>query len=235
MTRGKLYQSPGFVWHITHRCHNKDHLLKFSIDQKAWLLWLFKAKKKYGLIILNYMVTSNHIHLLVFNDGRPDIISRSMLLVASRTAIEYNKRKGRSGAFWEDNYHATAVESGRHLVQCMLYIDLNMIRAGVVKHPREWPMSGYLELTERKRKRYRLIDKAMLLDLLDIRDSSEFKEKYEIWISEKLSVGELVRENIWTESLAIGNREFVEQFQERHASNLHHEVCDNKGGTFILK
>lgn len=60
-------------------------------------------------MILNYIVTSKHIHLLVYDDGGRDIIARSIQLIAGRTAQEYNKRKGRKGAFWEDLYHATAV------------------------------------------------------------------------------------------------------------------------------
>lgn len=118
MARAKLYHMPGFAWHLTHRCHNKDFLLKFHRDKKRWVRWLFGAKKKYELVILNYSVTSNHVHLLVYDDGRDEVIPRSILLVASRTAREYNLRKGRSGAFWEDHYHATAVETGSHLIRC---------------------------------------------------------------------------------------------------------------------
>jgi putative transposase len=44
-------------------------------------------------------------------------------------------RENRSGAFWEDNYHATAVDELHYLHHCMVYIDLNMVRAGVVNHP----------------------------------------------------------------------------------------------------
>jgi hypothetical protein len=29
------------------------------------MYWLFEAKKRFGLTILGYMITSNHIHLLV--------------------------------------------------------------------------------------------------------------------------------------------------------------------------
>jgi hypothetical protein len=35
----------------------------------------------------------------------------------------------------EDRYHATAVQADEHLYRCMIYIDLNMVRAGVVNHP----------------------------------------------------------------------------------------------------
>ena len=98
------------------------------------LYWLFEAKKRYGICILNYVVTSNHIHLLVF-ESQKDVIARSIQLVAGRTGQEYNQRKSRKGAYWEDRYHATAVETGRHLIQCLVYIDLNMVRAGVIEHP----------------------------------------------------------------------------------------------------
>jgi putative transposase len=56
-------------------------------------------------------------------------------LIAGRTAQEYNQRKSRQGAFWEDRYHATAVEADEHLHRGLVYIDSNMVRAGVVTHP----------------------------------------------------------------------------------------------------
>ena len=69
-----------------------------------------------------------------------------MQLVASRTAQEYNWRKNRKGAYWEDRYHATAIEQDDHLFRCIVYLDLNMVRAGVVTHPSDWVFSGYNEI-----------------------------------------------------------------------------------------
>ena len=129
MARANRHFLPGYIWHITHRCHKKEFLLKFSKDKKCWLQWLFEAKKRFKLTILNYMVTSNHIHLLVF-DNKGDAIPNSIQLIAGKTAQQYNQRKKRKGAFWEDRYHATAVQSDNHLIQCLVYIDLNMVRAG---------------------------------------------------------------------------------------------------------
>jgi putative transposase len=70
------------------------------------LHWVFEAKKRFRLSVLNYMVRSNHVQLLVKDAGR-DVIAQSMQLIAGRTAQEYNQRKNRQGAFWEDRYHAT--------------------------------------------------------------------------------------------------------------------------------
>jgi putative transposase len=111
-----------------------------------WLQWVFEAKKRYGLVILNYVVTSNHIHLLVVDDGDRETIPKSIQLIAGRTGQEYNKRKNRKGGYWEDRYHATAIETGEHLLRCLVYIDLNMVRAGVVNHPSEWSFGGYNEI-----------------------------------------------------------------------------------------
>jgi hypothetical protein len=48
-------------------------------DRRRYLHWVFEAKKRFGLSVLNYMVTSNHVHLLVKDTG-PDVIARSMQL-----------------------------------------------------------------------------------------------------------------------------------------------------------
>jgi putative transposase len=87
----------GQIWHITHRCHKREFLLKFTADRQRWLQWLFEAKKRYGLVILNYTVTSNHIHLLVADDKSRDVIPNSVKLIAGRTGQEFNQRKIRKG------------------------------------------------------------------------------------------------------------------------------------------
>ena len=108
MPRANRHFLPGHIWHITHRCHQKKFLLKFARDRHRYLHWIFEAKKRFGLSVLNYMITSNHVHLLIKDTG-PNVIADSMQLIAGRTAQEYNQRKDRHGAaFWEDRYQPTA-------------------------------------------------------------------------------------------------------------------------------
>jgi putative transposase len=83
---------------------------------------------------------------LVVDGKEADTISSSLQLIAGRTGQQYNQRKQRRRAFWEDRYHATAVESGEFLIQCLVYIDLNRVRTGVVGHPNQWPCGGYREI-----------------------------------------------------------------------------------------
>ena len=176
MARANRHFIPGYLWHITHRCHKKEFLLKFGKDRKRWVSWLHQAKKRFGLCVLNYMVTSNHIHLLVKDTG-DGAIPKSIQLIAGRTGQEFNIRKKRKGAFWEDRYHATAIDTDQHLKQCMIYIDLNMARARVVKHPSEWVFSGYHEILKPPQ-RYRLIDREELMNSLGLDNSSDLSGIY---------------------------------------------------------
>jgi putative transposase len=229
MARAKRHYLPGLIWHITHRCHKKEFLLKFVRDRNRWLYWLFQAKQRYGLCILNYNLTSNHIHLLVADGTKPHIISNSMNLVESRTAQEYNKRKQRTGAFWEDRYHATAVESGTHLLNCMTYIDFNMLRAGKVKHPKDWPFCGYNEI-QANRLRYTLIDYQKLAHYLGLNTRAELRNYYKRWIELALQTAQLKRESKWTESLAVGSKKFVEMMDNKLGTRpTRRRIQENKG------
>lgn len=65
MPRANLYHLPGDVWHLTARCPRQQGLLRFARDRRAWVHWLYEARHRFGLCVLNYQVTSNHVHLLV--------------------------------------------------------------------------------------------------------------------------------------------------------------------------
>jgi putative transposase len=62
-----------------------------------------------------------------------------------------------------------------------VYIDLNMVRAGAVRHPSEWPFCGYNEI-KAPPQRYTLIDQKLLMTLLVIDNSKEFSKKYNGWV-----------------------------------------------------
>ena len=212
MARANRHFLPGYVWHITHRCHKKEFLLKFAKDRQRWVAWLFEAKKRYGLEILNYTVTSNHIHLLAFDNGDQSI-AKSMQLIAGRTAQEYNNRKQRKGAFWEDRYHATAVEAGDHLARCLVYIDLNMVRAGVISHPAKWKHGGYQEI-QTPPSRYSIINRVKLRELLAISSDQALIVTYQKWVEDALKAENTQRKGYWTDNLAVGSSNYVYRVKE---------------------
>lgn len=179
------------------------------------------------------MVTSNHIHLLALDNHEKSVIAQVMHLTAGRTAQEYNQRKNRSGAFWEDRYQSTAIETDNHLVQCMIYIDMNMVRAGVVDHPQKWPYCGYQEI-QGFRQRYTLIDIESLIHILGTERDS-LKRIYKTWIEDYLKSKKMEREGRWTECIAIGNRDFVENIQSQLGVKAKGRKIIEKNRSFELK
>jgi putative transposase len=229
MPRANRNFLPGRIWHITHRCHKKEFLLKFRKDKRLWISWALQAKIRYGLAILNFMITSNHIHLLAAvlrSRARQDALPRSLQLIESRVAQEYNARKERRGAYWEDRYHATAIEDGIQLARCLTYIDMNMVRAGVVKHPREWPYCGYSELNQEAatfplaRPRGMLVDTGRLIDLVGATDIRTLQARRSEWIDAAIRKGQFDRDPIWTESVAVGSEQYLRSFQAELGSRI---------------
>jgi putative transposase len=233
MPRANRHFLAGHIWHITHSCHQKQFLLKFPRDRRRYLHWVFDAKKRFGLCVLNYMVTSNHVHLLVKDTGG-DVIAQSMELIAGRTAQEYNQRKSRHGAFWEDRYHATAIQADEHLHRCLIYIDLNMVRAGVVSHPVDWSHSGYREIQEPPR-RYAIIDLQGLTALCGFADLRDFHRAHRQWVEQALANGCAARDDRWSQAIAVGSLPFAERVKsDLGIKAMHREVLE-ANGTYVLR
>ncbi len=64
----------------------------------------------------------------------------------------YNKRHRRHGYFWGGRFKSVIVENGETLINCLAYIDLNPLRAGLVERPEEyrWNSIGYHFQTDNK-------------------------------------------------------------------------------------
>ena len=54
----------------------------------------------------------------------------------------YNRKKGRRGYLWGDRFKSVIVEDGRTLVNCLAYIDLNPVRANMIKRPEDYRRSS---------------------------------------------------------------------------------------------
>ena len=83
-----------------------------------------------------------------------------------------------------------------------------MVRSGVVRHPGEWMYGGYHEFQNLKQ-RYSLINRQKLKALLGIKDNDQLSEYHRNWVEEVLKNGSNQRDAKWTESIAVGNKEFV--------------------------
>lgn len=166
--------------------------------------------------------------------GGYDTIPKSIQLIAGRTGQEFNLKKNRKGAFWEDQYHTTGVETGRHLLQCLIYIDLNMVRAGVVKHPIDYPNCGFNEIQAPKQ-HYALIEYEQLKKLLGINDIKQLAVSYRSWLEDALSKKSNHRESKWTQSVAVGSESYVTEILEGLGFKARGRSAVERDGAFELR
>jgi putative transposase len=116
----------------------------------------------------------------------------------------------------------------------MGYIELNMVRCGAVKHPRQWEWVGYHEIMGR-RQRYRLLDLDRLCWRLGTTSLGEVQRNLEAALQERIEQDGLKREPCWTESLAVGSPEFVRRIKPLILSRRESEIVEEEPGLWVLK
>jgi putative transposase len=133
-----------------------------------------------------------------------------------------------------DNDHATLVEEGTYLWRCLCYIELNMVRAGVVSHPRQWEWVGDHEIMG-QRNRNRLLDVQRLCWRLGTDDPGAVQRNLEASLAEAFAREQARREPCWTESLVVGSPSFVKRMQPLITSRQETEIAEGPGAVWILR
>ena len=131
---------------------------------------------------------------------------------------------GRSGNI---GYHATAVETGAHLARCLTYIDLNMVRAGVVDHPAHRRSGGYHEI-QTAPARYRIINRAALAEVLGVESMARLAQTHAEWIEAALAERVHRRHQRGSASVAIGSRAFVERMADKLGDRARYREDPNR-------
>ena len=95
----------------------------------------------------------------------------------------YNHRHNRRGYFWGDRFKSVIVEKGETLINCLAYIDLNPLRAGLVDRPEEyrWNSIGYHVQTGNKND---FLSLAFGLKEFGVLDAEERLKRYRRYVYE---------------------------------------------------
>ncbi|VAW89894.1 Transposase and inactivated derivatives [hydrothermal vent metagenome] len=139
--RARMYL-PGLPYHIVQRGNNREACFLEPDNYQFYLELWKKLSRRYGVAIHAYCLMTNHIHFLATPEHETSI-STTMRVVGSRYAQYINKTYGRTGTLWEGRHRASLVQTGRYLLICMRYIELNPVRADMVARPEEYQWSSY--------------------------------------------------------------------------------------------
>lgn len=133
---------PGYAHHVIQRGNNRQRIFVDAADRKFMLALLAEYASTLKVAIHAYVLMDNHLHLLATPEtaeGLPLL----MQAVGRRYVRYFNDRHGRTGTLWEGRYRSTLVEADRYLMACMVYIDLNPVRAGLVANPADHTWSSH--------------------------------------------------------------------------------------------
>lgn len=133
---------PGFAHHVIQRGNNRQPIFASAADYQTLLDLLHENAEKFQVALHAYVLMSNHFHLLA-TPQTAEGLPQMMQAVGRRYVRYFNDRQQRSGTLWEGRYKSTLIQTERYLLACMVYIDLNPVRAGLVAQARDYPWSSH--------------------------------------------------------------------------------------------
>jgi len=142
MPRKPRFFLPNIPVHVVIRGNARQVVFAEDSDRQAYLGWLKEATEKEKVSVHAYVLMDNHVHILL-SANEPAHISRFMQHIGRKYVPYFNHKYGKSGTLWEGRFKGSMIESEQYLLCCYRYIELNPVRANMVKKPEQWKWSSY--------------------------------------------------------------------------------------------
>lgn len=142
MPRQPRLALPGIALHIVQRGNNRGICFSGDTDYLCYLTYLRKFSQKYRCDVHAYCLMTNHVHILA-TPWASDSCTSLMRDLGQSYVKYFNRRHNRTGTLWEGRYRSCVVESSSYVLACYRYVELNPLRAGMVRHPSAYAWSSY--------------------------------------------------------------------------------------------
>ena len=149
MPRRARLQVAGLPMHIIQRGNNRQACFFADEDYQFFLDCLARLAKRFRCALHAYVLMTNHFHLLLTSEleAGPSLLLK---FLGQRYVQYVNRTYRRTGSLWEGRFRSSLVQTERYLLGCYRYIEMNPVRANMVKHPIEYPWSSYAANAEGK-------------------------------------------------------------------------------------
>ena len=133
---------PGHVHHVIQRGHPHAPIVVDDLDRQRLLDLWHEHAQRCQVAIHAYVLLDQQFHLLATPETDTGL-ALMMQSVGRSYVRHFNLRHGRTGALWEGRYRSNLIESEHYLLNCMIYIELNPVRAGMVVQARDFRWSSH--------------------------------------------------------------------------------------------
>jgi REP element-mobilizing transposase RayT len=144
MARRQRVQEGGATYHVTTHGMAELAVLPDAAAKQHFLWLLAEVGGRERWRIRAYCLMTTHYHLLVTTPE--PTISTGMRSLNGRYARWLNFERERRGHVWEERFHGNPIRQESHFLECIRYLALNPVRAGIVTTPQEWTWSSYAAL-----------------------------------------------------------------------------------------
>jgi putative transposase len=142
MARPLRIQYPGAVYHVTARGNERKDIFRDDGDRHNFLEILAASLAIYRVVLHSFVLMSNHYHLLLETPAGNlgEFMRHFNITYTSR----FNRRHNRSGHLYQGRYKSFLIEKDAYLSAVSLYIHLNPVRVGKVRHLSALDQQDYL-------------------------------------------------------------------------------------------
>jgi putative transposase len=144
MVRPLRIEYPGAVYHVTSRGDRREPIAHEDADRALFLSTLGQALERFDAQAWAYCLMGNHYHLVLHT--RQANLSRLMRQINGVYTQAFNRSHGVTGHLFQGRFKAILVDSDSYLLEVCRYVDLNPVRAGMVKRPHDYRWSSYRAL-----------------------------------------------------------------------------------------
>ncbi|MFH1753159.1 MAG: transposase [Candidatus Omnitrophota bacterium] len=131
---------PNWPHHIVQRGNRQQDVFFNDKDKNIYLDLLREYALDAGINFWTYSLMDNHVHHIAVPDNE-ESFARGFGEVHRRYTRMINFREGWRGYLWQGRFASYPLEES-HLYAAMRYVELNAVRAGLVKRAEEYQWSG---------------------------------------------------------------------------------------------
>lgn len=141
MSRPLRLEFAGAVYHVTSRGDRRESIFEDDVDREALLAVVAQGLARFAATMFAYCLMGNHYHFVV-QTQQPNL-SRLMRHINGVYTQICNRRHRKVGHLFQGRFKAIVVDRDAYFLEVCRYVDLNPLRANLVKHPGDWPWSSY--------------------------------------------------------------------------------------------
>ena len=142
MPRRLRIDLPGNPQHIIQRGVDRQPVFFSDDDCSFYLDWLGTYTQKRAILLHAYCLMTNHVHLVLTAPTAAEL--GGLMQDMGRRYVQYvNRTYKRSGGLWQGRYKSSHIQTERYLLTCQRYVELNPVRAVMVRAPGDYRWSSY--------------------------------------------------------------------------------------------